>query len=91
MKIENTLWRKRRKRMSRRLARDVRVLSPMLGVLLCFVSSASAIVAAERLPVGTVRVVPSTAPSVDYFTISSSSMSKASAAPAGILPVLRLP
>jgi hypothetical protein len=93
MKIEYTQWRKRRKRLSRRLARDLRVLSPLIGVVFCFVSSASAIVAAEQLPVGSAHVVPTTAPApvVDYFTISNNSTSNASAAPAGILPVLRLP
>ncbi len=42
-------WRGRRKRVSRRLARDLRALLPLLGVLFCFFSSATAIVAAERI------------------------------------------
>lgn len=40
-------WRGRRKRISRRLARDLRALLPLLGVLFCFFSSATAILAAE--------------------------------------------
>jgi hypothetical protein len=93
MSTHTDYWRGRRKRISRRLARDVRTLAPLLGVLLCFVSSASAIVTAEKLPVARTRAARAerSAPNPDYLTISISSTSKLSAAPAGIRPVLRLP
>jgi hypothetical protein len=89
---ESITWQRQRKRMVRRLARDFRTLAPLLGVLFCFVSSASAIATAERLPIRTARVVR-TAPAnaSAYLTISSSSTSKLRAAPAGMRPVLRLP
>ena len=43
---------RRRKRVSRRLARDVRQAMPTLSVLLCFMSAAASITWAERLPLG---------------------------------------
>jgi hypothetical protein len=42
-------WRRRHKSLKRRLKHDVRALLPMIGVVFCFVSSASVIVAAERV------------------------------------------
>ena len=40
----------RRKRLARRLANDLRLVGPLLGVLSCFVTSATTIAAAERIP-----------------------------------------
>ena len=48
--LDRSTWRRRHKRISRRIAHDLRTLLPFLGVLFCFVSSATAIVAAERVP-----------------------------------------
>ena len=85
MSLGSMTWRGRHKRISRRLLRDLRSLLPMIGVLLCFASSVTVIVAAERV-----------APRKHfdrsgYFMTSSNSTSKLSAAPAGIFPVLRSP
>jgi hypothetical protein len=84
-------WHGRHKRFSRRFLSDVRALLPMIGVLFCFVSSATAIFAAERVPLRIFR--GETVPVIgdNYSNISMSSTSNVSAAPAGIRPVLRLP
>ncbi len=89
MSIGSVTWKRRHKGVSRRALRDLRTLLPMLGVLFCFVSSATVILAAERVPLhlNGVREFQSK----DYSTISMSSTSKLSAAPAGIRPVLRSP
>jgi len=84
-------WHGRHKRFSRRFLRDVRALLPMIGVLFCFVSSATAIFAAERVPLRTFRGEPVPVVGDNYSNISMSSTSNVSAAPAGIRPVLRLP
>lgn len=42
-------WIARRKRLSRRVAYDLRLLSPLVAIALCFLLSATTIVAAERL------------------------------------------
>jgi len=70
-------WQGRRKRWTRRIARDLRLASPGLWIVLCFTSTATTITIAERVPVG------------PYFTISMSSTSNTSAAPAGIRPFER--
>lgn len=44
------VWRRRHKRMSRRVWREVRLFLPLLGLFFCFASSATVIVAAEHLP-----------------------------------------
>lgn len=85
MSLGYTTWYGRHKRASRRILRDVRMLLPAIGVLFCFASSATVIVAAERVP------LHKNSRSERYSKISISSTSKLSAAPAGILPVLRLP
>lgn len=48
MSLGSVNWRRRHKRFSRRLARDLRALLPIVSVALCFVSSATVITAAER-------------------------------------------
>lgn len=78
-------WRRRHKRASRRLMNDLRNLLPAIGVLLCFIASATVIVASEQVP------FQQDSKHDPYSNISISSTSKLSAAPAGILPVLRLP
>jgi hypothetical protein len=50
MSIGSVTWKRRHKGVSRRALRDLRTLLPMIGVLFCFVSSATVIVAAERVP-----------------------------------------
>jgi hypothetical protein len=103
------VWRRRHKRTSRRLWREVRLFLPLLGLFFCFGSSATVIVAAENLPLpfplpGLEPEIPDASEvlfasrEVDleasddvYWTISRSSTSKVSAAPAGMRPVLRLP
>ncbi len=85
MSLGSVAWRGRRKRLSRRVRYDLRTLLPIVGLLLCFASSATVIAAAERAP---------RRESIDrmgHFKISSNSTSKLSAAPAGIRPVLRSP
>ncbi len=92
-------WHRRHKRLSRRLWREIRLFLPILAVIFCFGSSATVIVAAESVPLQTIRpgsgpkpIAPAPALAIDgYSMISSSSTSKLSAAPAGIRPVLRLP
>jgi hypothetical protein len=86
MSLGSATWRGRHKRASRRLRRDLRVILPMIGVLFCFASSATVIVAAEQ-----VSLHPNPILGGYFFKISNSSTSKLSAAPAGIRPVLRLP
>jgi len=49
MSPERETWTARRKRLSRRVAFDVRLLAPLLAIVLCFLLSATSIVAAERL------------------------------------------
>lgn len=85
MSLEAESWRGRHKRLSRRLLRDLRTFLPLIGVLFCFASSATVIVAAEKVP------LHKNAEADGYFKISMSSTSKLSAAPAGIRPVLRSP
>jgi predicted DNA repair protein MutK len=48
MTLKTVTWMGRHKRISRRLGRDLRYAMPFLMVALCFVSSATAIMAAER-------------------------------------------
>jgi hypothetical protein len=48
MLANSSIWLRRHKRISRRLGRDLRVLLPYLMLVLCFASSATAIVAAEQ-------------------------------------------
>jgi len=92
-------WRRRHKRTSRRLGRELRIFLPLIGVVFCFGSSATVIVAAESVPLQSIRPGPgpeliSPAPGMaiaGYSMTSSNSTSKVSAAPAGIRPVLRLP
>jgi len=48
MLAHSSIWLHRHKRISRRLGRDLRLLLPYLIVAVCFVSSATAIVAAEQ-------------------------------------------
>ena len=85
MSLRNANWYGRHKRVSRLFLRDVRAFLPMIGVLFCFVSSATVITAAEKVPLHKRLEVEG------YFKTSISSTSKLSAAPAGIRPVLRLP
>jgi hypothetical protein len=49
MIAKSPTWLGRHKRFSRRFRREVRSLLPYLIVLFCFVSSATAILAAERI------------------------------------------
>ena len=94
-------WKGRRKNVLRCRAQDIRVLSPFVGVALCALASATFIFAAERQGLDaidtlaqTVQVraaTPLEALNVAYLTISSNSTSNASAAPAGMRPVPRLP
>ncbi len=88
MSLKTSTWRGRHKGISRRLRRDLRSLLPMIGMLCCFLTSATAILAAESVPLVPLQESPAID---DYFMISSSSTSKLSAEPAGIRPVLRLP
>ena len=50
MRIDDSTWTGRKKRIARRLAYDLRLALPFLGVAACFVLSATAIFAAESLP-----------------------------------------
>ena len=50
MRIGSETWQRRHKRTSRRALRDLRSLLPMIGVIFCFASSATVIVAAEMVP-----------------------------------------
>jgi hypothetical protein len=50
-------WKRRRKRWSRRFARDVRMALPALWVLCCFSSAATTILAAERIPLPGAKAV----------------------------------
>jgi hypothetical protein len=60
MSIGSATWQKRHKRVSRRALRDLRTLLPLIGVLLCFASSATVIVAAESVPLrsSTIQELP---------------------------------
>lgn len=91
MNRRSKTWHGRHKSLTRRLLRDLRVLLPMIGVLFCFVSSATAIFATERVPLRSFRGAPVPVIGDNYSSISMSSTSKLRAAPAGIRPVLRLP
>lgn len=53
MSLRNANWYGRHKRASRRFLRDLRTFLPMIGVLFCFVSSATVIAAAEKVPLHT--------------------------------------
>ena len=90
MSIGSATWPRRHKRASRRASRDLRALLPLIGVLFCFASSATVIVAAERVPPRSFAIHKNFRME-GYSTISMSSTSKLSAAPAGIRPVLRSP
>jgi len=48
MLANSSIWLHRHKRISRRIGRDVRLVLPYFIIALCFASSATAIVAAER-------------------------------------------
>ncbi len=85
MSPESAPWRGRHKRVSRRLLRDLRTFLPMIGLIFCFASSATVITAAEKV------AFLNKSENDGYSTISMSSTSKLSAAPAGIRPVLRSP
>ncbi len=86
------IWRRRHKRLSRRLRREIRVFLPMISVLFCFASSATTIIAAERVPLPLLLMpdveehLVSEEVVADYSITSISSTSKLSAAPAGIRP-----
>lgn len=94
-------WKGRRKNVFRVGARDARVLSPLMGVVFCALSSATFIFAAERLGLDEIEALTQTlqvrattpleALNGTYLTISSNSTSNASAAPAGMRPVPRFP
>ena len=49
MSLGSATWRGRHKRVSRRLLRDLRTLLPIVGVLFCFASSATVIMATEKV------------------------------------------
>ncbi len=104
MSLGLTHWKGRRKNVLRVRAHEVRALSPFLGVAFCALSSATFIFAAERLGLDEIESLTQTlqaraatpaealeAVSVAYLTISSNSTSNASAAPALMRPVPRLP
>lgn len=63
----------RRKSARRRIGRELRLWLPFLGLFTCYSLSATAIVVTERTAI--------TPRAGDYFTISISSTSNASAAP----------
>lgn len=76
----------RRKSKSRCVARDLRAALPFVGLFCCYSISATAIVMTERIALESRDALE------DHFlTISSSSTSKASAAPGGMRPAPRLP
>ena len=50
MNAELKCWQKRRKRPVRRIANDLRLLAPIIGIALCFAGSATTIFATERAP-----------------------------------------
>jgi len=91
MSLASATWRGRHKGVSRRLWRDIRALLPMIGVLFCFASSATVIVAAERTTLHKDLKVLENLEIEGYFNISRSSTSNLSAAPAGIRPVALSP
>jgi hypothetical protein len=76
----------RRKSKTRCMARDLRVTLPFVGFFCCYSMSATAIVMTERIALESRAALES-----HSFTISSSSTSKASAAPGGMRPAPRLP
>lgn len=98
MSLGHATWKGRRKGTLRRLGRDLRTFGPLLAVAACFLTSAGAIVAAERVvpasvarptptPTAAARAAVSTAGTTAYWlTTSSSSTSKVSAAPPGMSP-----
>ena len=51
-------WIRRRKRWTRRIARDLRDIGPLAGVLLCAFMAASTIEAIERVPIPKERPAP---------------------------------
>ncbi len=89
------IWRRRHKRLSRRLRREIRVFLPMISVLFCFGSSATTIISAEKVPLltrpGVDEPLSSEEVVAGYSITSISSTSKLSAAPAGIRPAALLP
>lgn len=61
-------WKGRPKRLSRRVAHDLRALAPALGILFCVVSTASVIAAAEAIPM---QEIPETDHSAEYVDVST--------------------
>ena len=51
MSLGHPHWRGRRKRVARRLARDLRQLAPLIAIASCFAGSAMAILVAPLVPV----------------------------------------
>jgi len=45
----HSTWIRRRKRLSRRIAHDLRLAAPFVAVGICFLASATTIMAAERI------------------------------------------
>lgn len=50
MSLGRQNWKGRRKRVSRRIARDLRTIWPAFGLVFCFLSCATTIVAFEAIP-----------------------------------------
>lgn len=64
MSLGDSSWKGRKKNIVRRVAYDLRLLLPFIGLAGCYVLSATAIVAAEHLPIASHIVATSILPAV---------------------------
>lgn len=84
MSLDDPAWKGRRKRLSRRLGRDLRTQLPLVSIVFCFALSATAIVATEWIPSGL-----ETPPPVSAARESSSECDPAARAGTDLAPAAR--
>ena len=82
MSLEHPCWQGRKKRVARRMANDLRLLLPFLGLVGCVGISATAIVAAEDAPLAAPTSSPFAA-APEIATWADTSAPAVSAAPPG--------
>ena len=87
MSLGNDTWNGRKKRITRRMAHDVRLLLPLFGLAGCLALYATAIFAAERLPAAPFDLPAVSAPRVTEAAcdpVESQSASASQLGPAGL-------
>jgi hypothetical protein len=70
IKISN-YWKRRPKRLWRRVAHDLRMLAPALAILFCIVSTAAVIAAAESIPMQSIPPTDHSLETTSFVEVSS--------------------